>query len=339
MRNPNGYGSVVKLSGNRRNPFCVRKTKGWNDKGHPIYDTIGYFPTREAGMIALAEYNRNPYDVDKAKITLDELFQKWSERKLPKLSPSLQSSLKNAYTHTKQIQGMKYRDIRSFHMQDCIDNCGCGYSVQGAMKNLFGHLDRFAMELDVIFKMYSPLVSAAPIPETSKVPFTDDEVNQLWGIQNQEWVDTVLILLYSGWRITELLTLRTENVDLKAGTMKGGIKTRNGKDRIVPIHPKIEPFVERWVNRGFEYLITDERGHRLSDGQYRPHFKAIMEQLGFDHCPHECRHTLRSRLDSAGANKKCIDLILGHKSKDVGERVYTHKTIEELKQAIELISR
>lgn len=339
MRNPNGYGSVVKLSGNRRNPFCVRKTKGWNDKGHPIYDTIGYFPTREAGMIALAEYNRNPYDVDKAKITLDELFQKWSERKLPKLSPSLQSSLKNAYTHTKQIQGMKYRDIRSFHMQDCIDNCGCGYSVQGAMKNLFGHLDRFAMELDVIFKMYSPLVSAAPIPETSKVPFTDDEVNQLWGIQNQEWVDTVLILLYSGWRITELLTLRTENVDLKAGTMKGGIKTRNGKDRIVPIHPKIELFVERWVNRGFEYLITDERGHRLSDGQYRPHFKAIMEQLGLDHCPHECRHTLRSRLDSAGANKKCIDLILGHKSKDVGERVYTHKTIEELKQAIELISR
>ena len=66
---------------------------------------------------------------------------------------------------------------------------------------------------------------------------------------------------------------------------------------------------------------------------------SIMEQLGFDHCPHECRHTLRSRLDSAGANKKCIDLILGHKSKDVGERVYTHKTIEELKQAIELISR
>ena len=81
MRNPNGYGSVVKLSGNRRNPFCVRKTKGWNEKGHPIYDVIGYFPTREAGMIALAEYNRNPYDVDKATITLSELFQKWSERK------------------------------------------------------------------------------------------------------------------------------------------------------------------------------------------------------------------------------------------------------------------
>ena len=92
------------------------------------------------------------------------------------------------------------------------------------------------------------------------------------------------------------------------------------------------------MKRGTEYLITNEQGKKMSDGQYRPHFNSIMEQLGFDHCPHECRHTLRTRLDSAGANKKCIDLILGHKSKDVGERVYTHKSIAELKQAIELIT-
>lgn len=39
----------------------------------------------------------------------------------------------------------------------------------------------------------------------------------------------------------------------------------------------------------------------------------------------------------AGANKGCIDLMMGHKSKEVGERIYTHKTIQELKDAIELI--
>ena len=281
MRNPNGYGSVVKLSGNRRNPYAARKTKGWDDRGYPIYDTIGYYPTREAGMIALAEYNRNPYDINAAKVTLAELFEKWSEKKLPKLSSSLQSSLKNAYGHTKAIQGMRYKEIRSFHMQDCIDNCGCGYSTQGAIKNLFGHLDRFAMELDVIQKMYSTLTTAAPVPETSKVPFTDDEIEKLWTIQNQEWVDAVLILLYSGWRITELLTLKSENVDLEHGTMKDGIKTRNGKDRIVPIHSKIQPFVEQWMNHGTEYLITDKDGKKMTDTQYRPYFKVITEQLGF----------------------------------------------------------
>ena len=56
MRNPNGYGTVAKLSGQRRRPYIVKKTIGWNDKGHPIYDIIGYAETREAGNIMLAEY-------------------------------------------------------------------------------------------------------------------------------------------------------------------------------------------------------------------------------------------------------------------------------------------
>ena len=56
------------------------------------------------------------------------------------------------------------------------------------------------------------------------------------------------------------------------------------------------------------------------------------------HVPHECRHTFRSRLDSAGANRVCIDRLMGHKSGNTGERVYTHKTIEELRANIELIT-
>ena len=62
-----------------------------------------------------------------------------------------------------------------------------------------------------------------------------------------------------------------------------------------------------------------------------------MEQLHLHHTPHECRHTFRSRLDSANANKRCIDLLMGHTSKDVGERVYTHKTLDELKDTIILL--
>lgn len=63
----------------------------------------------------------------------------------------------------------------------------------------------------------------------------------------------------------------------------------------------------------------------------------VMEDLSLDHVVHECRHTFRSRLDSAGANQVCIDLLMGHKSKSVGERVYTHKTVEELRTAVELL--
>lgn len=337
MKNPNGYGTVAKLSGNRRNPFVVRKTKGWDERGYPIYETISYCPTREEGMMVLAEYNRNPYDIEAAKITLNELFEKWSEKKLPKLGSSLQSSLKSAFKHCAAIGGIKYRDLRSFHMQDCIDGCGCGYSTQWAMKNLFGHLDRFATELDVIQKMYSPLITAEAIPETSKQPFTDEEVNAIWAIQDHEWVDSVLVFLYGGWRIGELLTLETANVNLTDWTIQGGIKTRAGKGRIVPIHSKIQSIVERRMAQGHKYLFALD-GKKCTVSQYYPLWNAIMNEIGASHTPHECRHTFRSRLDSAGANKVCIDLMMGHKSKEVGERVYTHKRIEELREAIELIT-
>ncbi len=336
MKNPNGYGSVVKLSGNRRKPYCARKTSGWNEKGYPIYMVIGYYSDRQEAMIALAEYNRNPFDVDLAKITMKELFEKWSARDFSKMSKSSAASHKSAFKHAAPLHNVPYKNIKAYQMQEIIDNCGCGYSTQGAIKNLFGQLDKYAMELDVILKCNSALISAAPIPPSSKVPFTEDEIQSVWNISEQEWVDSVLFFLYTGFRIGEMLTIECDNVNLEELTIKGGIKTKAGKDRIVPIHPRIEKYIRQRKAEGNKYLFS-YNGKKMSASQYYIFWNAIMEQLSMSHTPHECRHTFRSRLDSAGANKRCIDLLMGHTSKDVGERVYTHKTIAELKGTINLL--
>jgi integrase len=336
LKNPNGYGSVVKLSGNRRNPYAVRKTIGWNEKGHPIYLSIGYTETREEGMIMLAEYNKSPWDIDAGKTTLEDLWKLFQEKKMPK-GKSTQGALKTAYKHTSKYHKMKYKDIKSFHMQDCIDNCGFGYSTQWAIKNLFSHLDKFALEIDVINKSYAVLTTAEPIPETNKKPFTDEEVDAVWKIKDKEWVDSILFFLYTGFRLNEMLSIETLNVDLQNRTIQGGVKTNAGKDRIIPIHSKIFELVKRRVDEGNEYLFS-HNGKKCSEYYYYKYWNSIMDELKIEHTPHECRHTFRSRLDSAGANKVCIDLMMGHKSKEVGERVYTHKTIEELKEAIELIT-
>ena len=326
----------MKLSGNRRKPYWVRKTVGWNDKGHPKYETIGYYATREEGLIALAEYNKDPWDINGGKITLEEHFNNWCEKKLPKLGKASQASLKSAFKHTKALWNMKYKDIKSFHMQDCIDNCGKSYSIQAHIKNLFGHLDNFALEIDLITKAYSQLLKSESVPETEKVPFTDEEVERLWKYKDEPWVDTVLIFLYTGFRISELFEMKCENVNLKERTMTGGTKTKAGKGRIVPIHSKIFPLIKKRYDEGNEYLISSN-GKSIPTITYRNYWKKIMDDLEMNHTPHECRHTFRSKLDSVNANKRCIDLMMGHKSKDVGERVYTHKTLDELREAIELI--
>lgn len=332
MKNPNGYGTVTKLSGNRRKPFIVKE--GISGKQKPI----GYTATREEGLILLAQYNNNPWDIETDKITFKELYDLWVEKRSVKLGVSNRSSLKSAYKHCSSLNKMKYKQIKSYQMQDCIDSCGCGYSTQGAIKNLFGHLDRFALELDIVTRCCSDLLTSDPIPETSKEIFTDQEVNRLWENQKLDWVDSILFFLYTGFRISEMIALKVDNVDLEARTMIGGTKTAAGKNRIVPIHSKIFKIVQSHCSASKSGYLFEYHGKKLNQSQYRIFWAATMKLLQMDHTPHECRHTFRSRLDSAGANKVCIDRIMGHKSKGTGERVYTHKNIEELRLNIELIT-
>lgn len=332
MKNPNGYGTVTKLSGNRRKPWIVKEGKSGKQK------PIGYTATREEGLILLAQYNNRPWDIEMDKITLGELYNLWLEKRAVKLGNSNRKSLKSAYNYCTHLSKLRYNQIKSYHMQDTIDNCGKSYSTQGLIKNLWGHLDKFAMELDVITKCNSDLLTSAPIPETTKEIFTDEEISRLWQNINVPWVDSVLFFLYTGFRISEMISLQTANVDIKQWIMQGGVKTESGKNRIIPIHPKIKNIVQQHFIESKSGFLFEYNGKKIGLTKYREIWAELMSKLQMDHTPHECRHTFRSRLDSAGANKVCIDRLMGHKSTGTGERVYTHKNIEELRLNIELIT-
>ncbi len=334
-RNPNGYGCVTKLKGNRSRPWVVKVTM-YDEDGNAKQTPVGYAETEEKALVLLAQYNNNPWDAGRETITLAVLYQRWLQIKAPKLGKANALSLKSAFRHCSKYYGMKYRSIRAYHMQDCIDNCGRTYSTQGAIKNLWGHLDRFAFECDIIDKMYSQLTTSPMAPDTSRMPFTEDEIAALWDISDRPWVDTVLIYLYSGFRLTELLTMKTSQINLEERTFTGGVKTKNGKDRVVPIHPRIEPFVRRLAKQGNEYLFSLD-GKKITSYRYYKLWDEIMEQIHADHTPHEARHTFETNLDNAGGNRKCIDLLMGHKSSDVGNRVYNHKTLDQLRDTIELL--
>lgn len=334
-RNPNGYGCVTKLSGNRSRPWCVKVTI-YDEEGNAKQSPIGYAETEEKANILLAQYNNNPWNIDREKVTLMVLYQRWAKMKLPKLGSASQASLKAAFKHCSKYYGVKYRSLRAYQMQDCIDNCGYGYSTQGAIKNLWGHLDRFAFECDIIEKMYSQITTAPPVPETNRTPFTDAQINALWEIKDEPWVDTVLIYIYTGFRLTELLGMKTDQINMKEKYFQGGIKSAAGKGRIVPIHPRIEPFVKSLVDQGNMYLFTYQ-GKKFSSANYYKCWNEVMKKIDTEKTPHEARHTFETRLDDAKGNRKCIDMLMGHKSKDVGNRVYNHKTIDQLRETINLL--
>ena len=55
----------------------VRKTVGYDDRCYPVYEVIGYYASRADAMLALADYNANPYDVKLSKLTFKELYEKF----------------------------------------------------------------------------------------------------------------------------------------------------------------------------------------------------------------------------------------------------------------------
>ena len=344
MRNPNGYGSVVKLSGKRRRPFVARKTVGYDDRAYPIYKVIGYYATRKEAMLALASYNANPYDIDLSKATFSQLYDLWSGENYPKMKASSLRGYKAAFKHAAALHDMQYSTIRKLHFQRCIDACTRGVATKQSMKLLFSQLDKFALDQDIIPKSYTANLECGVMEQSTKHRLvTDAEVQALWQLQGQPYVDDTLFMLYTGCRLSEMLLMRCENVDIENRLMTGGLKTKYGTNRLIPIHDQLLPIVQRHLS-GSEFLFDYQRNPALDDPElafktlYTTRWKKAMKEYGFNHLTHDCRHTVISKLDAAGANRVAIDRIVGHSSKTIGEQVYTHKTAEDLHNAIKLLS-
>lgn len=342
MRNPNGYGSVVKLSGNRRRPYMARITTGFKDNGQPIYHALDYFAKREDALIALAEYNNEQYNIDYRNITFSRLYELLVQMVFPSLSNALQGTLKAARGHCSKLDAVRYRNIKKYQMQSCIDSCGLSYATQTNIRNLFYHMDRLAFDLDIINKRNSEtLTVSSKTPERKRI-FTDDEVCKVWAKRGELVYDQIIFLLFTGCRRSEMLLMKSADVDLKAGTMVGGVKTAAGKGRVIPIHSQLRPIVERYCGKS-EYLFpmpirTSRNMDDARKSAFALSFDAAMDALGIDHTSHDCRHTVRSKLDSAGGNKVAIDRIMGHASEGTGEKVYTHKSVDELSRTMELLT-
>ncbi len=349
MKRPNGYGTVAKLSGRRRRPYEVRVNTIINEWGFPCYDVLGRFAERKDAEIALAEYNRNPFDIKMRSATFSEVYNLWFDWKYTKSAKSYSASsiscTKGAYRYLEPLYKKPLRDIRADDMQRILDNHALSHAYMEHILNLLHQMFKYALEYDIIEKDYSRFLHITkPEDDKAGVPFTNNDIRTLWEhVEDIPDIDIVLILIYTGWRITELLTMATANIDLTNWTMTGGIKTDAGKNRVVPIHSDIKDLVMKYYSRENVFFLASptNNSRHISDAAFRKRFKTALSACGIQegHTPHDCRHTFASLLNTAGANDVCIDRLLGHTSSTLTKRTYTHKDIEELRQAVELIRK
>lgn len=355
---PNGYGTIYKMSGKRSRPYRAMKTDKWiidpvTGKLKQIRSTIGYYQSREDAMIALANYNENPYDIKADSITFSEVYEKWSENYFPTLSnPSSVRTVTAAYAYCNGLYDMRMKDIKVSHLEGTILNAQVGDSTKSRIKSLFNMMYKYAVAHDIVEKDYASVMFANGNPikrsRTKEViPFSQEEIFLLWdNLDSIAFADMILIGIYSGWRPQELAILKVADIDIKVGTMLGGLKTDAGKNRIVPIHPLIRPLIENRMKEATsmqsEFLFNDANGQQgtyMTYDKYRKRFEKVMKYLKLTHRPHETRHTFITKAKACNVDEYILKLIVGHAIDDITEKVYTHRTIDQLRAEMEKITK
>lgn len=345
MRLPNGFGNVSKLSGNRRKPYRARVTIGWladvDGKQHQQFKTIGYYTTREEGILALSNYHQNP-ELPVRNMTFSEVYQSWSKTHYPKISKSNERGYTAAFSKCHALHDQIFSELRCVHLQQVIDLSGKNYPVLRRIKILYSQLYKYALQNDICEKDYSRFVDVVQYKDRNpnaynRQPFTQDEIDRLWHISSYNTsARIVLMMIYSGCRIGELLALKKEDVYLQQQYFYiRQAKTSSGI-RYVPIAQKVLPFWKWWYERGDgPYLLSSSKAEMISyHNFYGSYWKPLMAELEITHHPHDTRHTCISLLTVAGINDKVIRKIVGHKGQNITEIVYTHFMIRELQDAI-----
>ena len=261
----------------------------------------------------------------------------------------LSKSNVHGYEASYKVCGMLYdrvfKDIRLADLQHVVDICGKNYPTLKKLKGLFNQLYEYAMKNDICNKDYFEYVDIQRYKDRNPDKrdhnkFTREEVNRLWEFKDQPYYQIVLMLIYTGCRISELLALKKENVNLKEQYFDViASKTENGIRR-VPIADKILPMFKTWYKGSpCEYLLYCPSGTGFDyRNYYDSYWTPVMESLGFDHKPHDTRHTCVSMLAEAQVEPTMIKKIVGHSgAMTLTERVYTHLDVKVLLEAINKI--
>lgn len=361
-RRPNGSGTVVKLSGRRRKPFCARVTL---DERNPINGekkqlVIGTFETYQEALNALSLYSltKNNTISKKEAMEIDpEVYKKVQEKmskKVPtfldiyyildkedfsSLSPHTQNNMHGAIKHLKKLHYLKIDQITLRMIQDVFDEDGSNHGTQVHMKTICTKVFRYAVVNQYIDRNddYTSYIRVPKYEESDMHrPYAINEILALKKAGTPE-AHIMLIFIYTGVRINEMLNIKRDNIHIDEkcdddGTerlisyMITGSKTKAGKNRIVPIHDDIKQYV-------IDELLKPEK--RLVDVSY-PNFTnrtvliKVNKLLNTHHTMHDTRKTFATLCQMNNLNVYIRKKVLGHRMNDITFDVYTNESKNRL---------
>lgn len=338
-----GEGTVYKLSGDRRKPFyAVFKGKS----------TGRMYATREEAELALEEL-RKAVRPDLFSYTLEDVYMAWSDVAYRSMGPYSIKGYEQSWKYVpEELRKKQARDIRSDDFQHLIDQMqkrdGLSDSTSNKVKFLYSNLCQWMMQRDMIQQNYAQFVSVQTTPHRKAETFTVEDVQRIntlaAGADNDKMVQCArltMIMLFTGMRISELFLLPVSGIHLDVETpfIKGGIKTDAGKNRIIPIHSHILPFVRFFVeNARGELFITGYKGQQKSNGFRSRDYYKMLEYLGISRkTPHNTRKSAATQAAEGGMDQVAMMKIFGWADMAVAHKYYIAPDVAYLSREMEAL--
>jgi integrase/recombinase XerC len=194
----------------------------------------------------------------------------------------------------------------------------------------------------------SPMTTIVSPKISKRLPAFVDQKDTATFFEYAEFPDTwqgvteqmIMTLLYStGIRLSELINLKTSQVDLRLKQLK--ILGKGNKERLIPLSLEVEGLLKGYLekketnftNRQHnEYLLINAKGKKLYPKYVQLVVKKYLSLITTisKKSPHVLRHTFATHLMNNGAELNAVKELLGHSSL-AATQVYTHNTIEKLK--------
>ncbi len=335
----NGQGCVYRMPDGK---WKVEVTLGYDEEGGKLKrkrTTKTGFATKKEALAYIPQLQQTVQITDKG-IKFKDLYKKWIEGHTEKVSHSTINCYRSAYNYFTPLYYVEIGKLKAEHLQKCIDECPQGRRTKENMKALGTSLFRLAMQLDIVDRNYAEYIYIPKEEKTERLAFSTEQLHTMW--QNIDTVPDlkyVLILCYTGMRISEMMDAKTETLNLKERYFVTGSKTEAGKDRIITIAPEILPFFDDF-GKG-EHLFFPNRKTPPTLKRFRADiYYPSLQKVGLDvlaedgshiYTPHCCRHTFASMMKNVNAPATDKQKLIGHSKFEMTAH-YTHTDVESLRK-------
>lgn len=319
----NGTGSVYKRSGK----WTAAVTVGWfmdgDKKKRKVHKKGGF--ERKKDALAYLESLRSQEEAPK-KINFFALYQQYENTEMQTLSASKAQAYQIAWNKIAADIGLtEIRSVTVPQLQQITDDRGTSYYTKRDIKNLLSHLYKIAIRDDYADKNRAQYIELPPLESKERTVFTEAEIAALWEDADQYIVQHILVMIYTGMRPAEILSVRTENIHMDEHYLTGGVKTKKSRARKIIIPDRIRETLQELVSGAQGAKLSNYIKHQFYDAwnAYRA-ARGLREELS----PYCCRHTYITRLTALKVSPAMLQELAGHEDYDTTLE-YTHLSVAD----------